>query len=243
MKKLIHRIAVFGDSVLKGTVFDENKGRYCTLEDNCARLTSQRLGIDIANHSRFGCTAPRGKTFVLRAVQNGMNCDAALIEYGGNDCDFDWAQVASAPDQPHQPHTLLRDFIAAFRDMITSLRQKGIAPVLMNLPPIDSVRYFDWITRDGLSRSNILNWLGDVHYIYRFHEQYSLAVANLALEQQCPLIDVRSAFLQRPDYNALLCADGIHPNKQGHQMMLRTILDYVYSHELTGQTSAGCPAS
>ena len=242
MKKLIQRIAVFGDSVLKGTVFDESKGRYCTLEDNCARMTSQLLGIDIANHSRFGCTAPRGRTFVLRAMQNGMNCDAALIEYGGNDCDFDWAHVAAAPDVPHQPHTPLKDFIDAFRDMIGTLRQKGITPVLMNLPPIDSVRYFDWITREGLSRTGILRWLKDVHYIYRFHEQYSVAVANLALEQQCPMIDVRSAFLQRPDYNALLCADGIHPNKQGHQLMLRTILHYMDRHELTGIKSDACPA-
>lgn len=242
MRKFIRQIAIFGDSVLKGTVFDESKGRYCTLEDNCVKMSSQRLGLEIDNHSRFGCTAPRGRNSVLKAMKNGLVCDAALIEYGGNDCDFDWTKVASAPDQPHQPHTPLKEFVIAIQDIIFSLRQKGIAPVLMNLPPIDSKRYFDWITRDGLNRSNILHWLKDVYYIYRFHEQYSIAVTNLALEQQCPLIDVRTAFLQRPDYNALLCADGIHPNQKGHQVMLSTILSYVKNHALTVREPSACPA-
>ena len=49
--------------------------------------------------------------------------------------------------------------------MIQTLREKGIEPVLANLHPIDAVKYFDWITKDGLSKEAIMKWLKDVFKI------------------------------------------------------------------------------
>ena len=60
--------------------------------------------------------------------------------------------------------------------------------------------------------------------IYRWHESYNMAVCRIALSQRVPLIDIRSAFLERKNYQSLLCEDGIHPNEEGHAMISSVIL-------------------
>lgn len=103
-------------------------------------------------------------------------CDAALIEFGGNDCDYDWAQVAAHPEQDHQPKTPLPLFIAQLRDMIDLVRQKGMQPVMMTLPPLHAQRYFVSSPETACRGTGILRWLGDVQHIYRWHERYNAAV-------------------------------------------------------------------
>ena len=41
--------------------------------------------------------------------------------------------------------------------MVERLKQQGIQPVLMTLPPIDAGKYLDFICRDGLSKDKILS--------------------------------------------------------------------------------------
>ena len=88
----------------------------------------------------------------------------------------------------------------------------------MTLPPLVPERYFFTISR-GLDPRNILNWLGDVHRLYRWHEMYSAAIARFALENNCFLIDMRMEFIAEHNYQRLICEDGIHPNEEGHRFM------------------------
>jgi hypothetical protein len=97
----------------------------------------------------------------------------------------------------------------------------------MSLPPLDAGRYFNWITRNGLSRENILRFLGDVGHIYRHQERYSIAVTNLAMEQRCHYIDVRDAYLAQRELGRLLCSDGIHPNDEGHRVIREAFVSYM----------------
>ncbi len=228
MKKLLSSIGVWGDSLLAGVVLDEKAGRYSILENNVAASLAKKIGITIKNNSKFGCTAPKGMKFLTRALETDAEFSAAILEYGGNDCDFDWAQVAAAPDQEHTPKTPLDEFSKCYADMITSVRAKGIEPVLVSLPPLDAERYFDWITRNGLSRENILKWLGDVQHIYRWHERYSNAVSSLARKYNCHFVDIRDAFLSVHLPGELMCADGIHPNQKGHALMEQVFLEYAH---------------
>ena len=66
----------------------------------------------------------------------------------------------------------------------------------------------------------------DEKAIERFQELYSLQIAKVALETQTRLIDIRSGFLKRKDCSSLLCKDGIHPNEQGHALILEIFEDY-----------------
>ena len=233
--KLVQSIGVWGDSVMKGVVYDENKSKYTLLSENGADKASRKLGLRLFNRSRMGCTVTKGLQLLKKDLQRPeAACDAALIEFGGNDCDYDWAQVAAHPEQDHQPKTPLPLFIAQLRDMIDLVRQKGMQPVMMTLPPLHAQRYFDFFTRNGLSGDSILRWLGDVQHIYRWHERYNAAVMRVAQECGCPLADVRDAFLAERDCGDLLCADGIHPNAKGHALMESVLEGFGYSFRRDG---------
>lgn len=226
VRKLLENISIWGDSLLQGVVLDEAQGRYSILENNCAAALAKKIGITVNNNSRFGCTAPKGMKSLTKALESDVEFSAAIIEFGGNDCDFRWEDIAAAPNTDHDPKTPLKQFINCYSDMITALKAKGVTPVLVSLPPLDAERYFDWITRGGLSRENILKWLGDVQHIYRWHERYSLAVSAMARKFSCHLVDVRDAFLSERDYSKLMCLDGIHPNQQGHALMESVFEEY-----------------
>ena len=92
-------------------------------------------------------------------------------------------------------------------------------PYLLNLPPIQPDDYFDFISRNGLSRQNILQWLGDKNHIYRFHERYSAMIGRVARECGCRLLDIRTAFLDRWDAMKMICRDGIHPTMDGQRLI------------------------
>jgi acyl-CoA thioesterase I len=213
------KIGVWGDSILKGVVFDEIRNSYQLLVDNCADLCRRKLGLNIINKSRFGCTIDKGIAILEKSLENSPGCDYILLEYGGNDCDFDCLAVAAHPDWLHQPHTLLLKFSQQLQLLIDLLRCNLIEPVLMSLPPISGDRYLDFLVKKGLNRQSLLSFLGDVQQIYRFQESYSLTITGLALRSQCHYVPIREAFLAEPKSPSLICADGIHPNEAGHQLM------------------------
>lgn len=219
MMDLQRKVAIWGDSILKGVVFDDVKGAYELLTDNCAALVSRGLGLTIINRSKFGFTIDKGFENLARTLKSGLDADTVLLEYGGNDCDFDWAAVSEDPDQPHQPHTTLPRFRQILQQMIDLLRDHQIEPILMSLPPIVGDRYLDFLVSKGLNRDNLLRFLGDAHQIYRWHESYSLAVTQMAAANKCIYVPVRETFLTLRNSPDLICADGLHPNDRGHRLM------------------------
>jgi acyl-CoA thioesterase I len=218
------KIAVWGDSILRGVIFDELRGGYRLLADGCADLFSRAAGLQILNRSRFGCTIDKGAALLEKALAEHLDCDYLLLEYGGNDCDFDWPAVAAAPEQPHQPHTPRPEFDRLLRRLVGQLRQNQIEPVLMSLPPINGQSYLDFLVDKGLDRQALLSFLGDPQQIYRYQESYSLAITGVALQERTLYVPIREAFLAQFDSPALLCADGIHPNEAGHRLMGQVFL-------------------
>jgi lysophospholipase L1-like esterase len=154
----------------------------------------------------------------------------ALLEFGGNDCNFDWPAVAADPGRDYEPATPVDVFRNVYGEVILSLRDQGYTPVLLTLPPLDAQRYFDWFTRDGLDRDAILFWLGDVQFIYRWHEGYNDIVWEVAMNYDCPVIDIRANFLKQKHVSSLLCMDGIHPNRAGHKLIEKAILEHAASY-------------
>ena len=215
---------VWGDSILKGIVFDEARYRYALLKDNCASVLSRLLKVEIVNRAKMGCTVTKGKEILIRDLDKGISCEAAVLEFGGNDSDFYWNEVSINPTKKHLPKTSLINFQKDMEEMISMLRINGITPIIMNLPPIDSDKYFNFISR-GLDAGNILAWLGEKRVIHDFHEQYSCSLDRIAFDMNCTLIDVRSAFLAQSDRFGLLCTDGIHPNEKGHRLIQDVFID------------------
>ena len=78
---------IYGDSLMKGTILCE-KNRYRAVMNERIRRFSERFGIAVTNRSRFGMTIDRGEGILARDLQSGATATYALIEYGGNDCNF-----------------------------------------------------------------------------------------------------------------------------------------------------------
>ena len=219
-------ICLFGDSIGKGVVLDTIRGRYMLLKNSFSALFSSNTGISIQNYSKFGCTVTTGKKIIERNQAKLSSFKYTILEFGGNDCDFDWEAISQNPDLHHTPKTELEQFESCYEEIIDFVTSIGSKPILLSLPPLDAKRYFAWISKDR-NAGKILHWLGDVEHIYRWHEMYSLAVTRLAAIKNVPLLDIRSTFLRVRNYFGLLCDDGIHPNEEGHRFISGVIQNYV----------------
>lgn len=213
------KLAVFGDSVIRGVMTDKISGRYRPYK---ARFSDarERFGIDIENNAKIGYTSEQGLD-QLKKLINKDNCpDFVLLEYGGNDCNFDWKSISDDPSGKHEPVISPDDFRRNYEQMIDYVRECGGSPVMMIPPPIDSEKFLDNICkRGGLEKENILSWLGDISMIYRWQEHYSSICNDVAVRRDCPVIDLRSVFIVRHDFKSLIGDDGIHPTAEGHAII------------------------
>lgn len=208
-------ITVFGDSISRGVTYDAERGRYIYLKDSFDKLIQAKGEFKIDNRSRFGATSKEG--LAEFEGEQSIDADIVLIQYGGNDCTPDWKAAAEKPQMFHPPHVELEEYENILTRFVLRLRAWGKTPVLVTSPPLVTERFVPWISR-GLDADAILHYLGDLHHVYRWQEQYALAVHKVARLAGCALIDLRASFLKDLDLGSLYCADGMHPNGKGHQV-------------------------
>ena len=211
------KITVYGDSILKGVVLEDGKYR---MERGWEKRLAQEHGLEIRNKAHFGNTLGRAMPQIEKDCAERGEGELAVLEFGGNDCDFDWAAIAEDPDGSYVCKTPLTDFEALYRRAIRNVENSGRTAIVLTLPPIHAQRYLDFICRNGLSKGNILRWLGDVEAIYRWQRDYSDTVSRIAADMGVRMIDLRRFFLRdgrSPE--ELLCDDGIHPSRIGQGLI------------------------
>ncbi len=224
-----YTVVVMGDSIARGVVYDDEKKSYGLLLENFANLVRDRIKGVVINAAKYGSTIVQG----MERFQNDVlkrKPDIVLIEFGGNDCDFTWEEIARDPSKDFHPKTDCATFTEKLTALIDKLRALNIVPVLVSLPPLDPGKYFRWISRnEEQAKQNIIRFIGDISHIYSWHERYNAAILRVADRTKTRLIDIRSAFLQHEDYRNLICLDGIHPNKEGHRVIAQAIVEYIQS--------------
>ena len=219
-------LCILGDSLCKGIILDPEKKRYTHGKVSMTTLLEEEK-IHVANYAQFGSTISKGLKVFQRNSQAIACADYTIVEFGGNDSDHNWEEISAHPELEHLPKTPLTEFKNQYRKLICQLKSLGQKVALMNLPPIDPQKFFDWFC-GHLNQDNVLTWLGgSVEYIYRWHELYNQQIMNLALEQQLPVIDVRSSFLSVRNYTDFLCEDGIHPNTEGQKMLFYAVKNFL----------------
>ena len=230
VKKQMNRtkVTALGDSLTKGVVLtDANK--YSIADHNYLEIISRELDLQITNYGKFGSTVLMGDTMINRHSQAIADSDYTFIEFGGNDCDFDWLKISESPSDDYKPNTTLEDFKKYFTRLIKRVRELGSKPVILSLPPILSTPYFAFFSRfmSEEQKKNVIDWLGgDTGIIARWHESYNRALFMIARESDTPIIDITTPFdTFRGDISSLYCADGIHPNDRGHKLIASTIIN------------------
>jgi len=216
------QILIFGDSILKGVTYSEEAGRHKLLPDRFSTLAD--MGYQVKNCSIMGATVAEGCTMLQRKLTDPASDTTVLLEYGGNDCDYQWSAISADHQADHQPKTPLDRFVARYGELVNYARDKGASVYICNLVPLDADKYIRWISRN-LNYDTILGWLGDASMLYRWHEHYSRTTEKLAEALSCPLIDLRMPFLLSHRYRNLLSADGIHPTEEGHMLVEQTIAE------------------
>lgn len=228
----------FGDSIIKGVILDRNANggpHYSAIEDNFAEQCGKRLGVEIDNYGRFGCTVTVGEKILNRHLDQIVRSDYTFLEYGGNDCDFNWAEIGKDPDASHNPNTDLRTFSLTYKALIDKVRNLGSKPLMFSLIPLVSDRYYAHVTRDmeETGKRNVLKWLGgDTEGINNWHEIYNLQIFKLGIALDVPVIDITTPFLSRKTFSDYMCGDGIHPNEKGHRLIADTVCDLFQNKRL-----------
>ena len=209
-------ICVWGDSIAKGVFYDENRGRYAILKDHCLRLLEKEWQVPVYNYSVMGQTAREclAGADPAQRVAGGI----AVIEFGGNDSDLCWADVAREPEKEHPARSTIAQFQESLRGLVAFARAGGMTPMLVTTLPIDGQRYFHWVSR-GLDQQAILSYLGDPQMMYRWQERYANAVRDVARQENVRLLDFRADFLSDRQFYRMYCQDGIHPNALGHRKL------------------------
>lgn len=222
------RIAALGDSITKGVVLnDQNK--YSAAEQSFLDILSSELDLRVDNYGKFGCTVSHGNNVLERHAADIADSDYTFIEYGGNDCDFDWIKIAQDPHGEHKARTPLEDFTEEMISLVAKIKDLGSVPVLITLPPILSDTYFSFFSRSmsDEQKNNIKEWLGgDISIIARWHESYNRALFQVANQTHTQILDITTPFdTFRGNLTSLYCADGIHPNSLGHKLIAHTIIN------------------
>lgn len=206
---------VFGDSVGRGVTVDAATGRYTLYRENLTgRL--RKAGVNVRDRTKIGATVRDGvQLFETEDPGEGSVC---LIGYGGNDSAPDWDAAARDPESPYSPCVPLDEYGEKLLGIIKKAKAKG-ADVLLSIPvPVCAKKYFRGITgtRDG---GAILRFLGDVERIARSQQMYALASYEAARLSGADVLDMRTPFLLRRDMEDLFCDDGIHPTREGYDML------------------------
>lgn len=223
------KLVALGDSIIKGVLVraEGERSRYSLADKSIVECCAEKLGGESLNLGKMGCTIEAGERILDRYLDKMSGAQYVLLEYGGNDSDYNWQEIAEAPEKDHFPRTRLEVFEKVYERVINKIKEMGAIPLVLSLPPMDAERYFAFFSQkweEGF-RANVMRWLGgSTNTIMSGHELYNLATMRVAQRTSTQWIDVTSGLLKDHNYRAYLCDDGIHPNERGQRMIAEAVL-------------------
>ena len=223
------KLVALGDSIIKGVLVQSEgeRSRYSLADKSIVECCAEKLGGESLNLGKMGCTIEVGERILNRYLDKMSGAQYVLLEYGGNDSDYNWQEIAEAPEKEHFPRTRLEVFEQVYERVINKVKEMGAIPLVLSLPPMDAERYFAFFSQkweDGF-RANVMRWLGgSTNTIMSGHELYNLATMRIAQRAGAQWIDVTSGLLKGHNFRAYLCDDGIHPNERGQRMIAEAVL-------------------
>lgn len=152
-------ICIVGDSITGGVVYLEDSARYVRCKESFVDLLGGALGTEMRNHSKFGLTSEAALRKLGRFEGDIAQCPNTLVMLGGNDSDFNWADVADAPEAPHDCNTPVSRFRECYNAVLDRIIALGSRPVVISLIPVWGRRYYEWFSRK-LDGAALMRFLG-----------------------------------------------------------------------------------
>ena len=124
--------------------------------------------------SKIWSTISIGKNIIFKNIEliKETKSKYVIMEFGGNDCGYNWREILENPDKEHYSKSWITEFIEIYSYLIDEFKKIGKEPVLLSLPPIDSTKYFDYISKK-LNTDNILKLMeGNKQFLTNWHERY-----------------------------------------------------------------------
>lgn len=212
---------VLGDSIARGIVFNEKTGRYA-ISKNTFDTALKEAGVKVYNYAKMGMTSQSALTLIDRC-ETAENAIAA-IEFGGNDSDLNWNEVASDPNSFHEAAVPIPQYERNIVSLAQKARSRGMRPVIVTPLPLAAERFFDYVSVNR-DENAILSYLGTKQNIYRWQERYAAAAVRAAYSADCPVFDARGLFLNRMDFESLIGPDGMHPSEKGYRVIADAVMN------------------
>ncbi|HEO8418315.1 SGNH/GDSL hydrolase family protein [Niallia sp. FSL W8-0635] len=220
------KIICFGDSITRGVSFV--KGRLRIIKDNYPTFLEKLFSVNISediivlNKGVFNDNSH----LLLKRLEKDVLSEKpnyVLLNVGGNDCNFNWQEVADSPNSNHEPIVSVQQYMENIKQMVTKMKQSNITPILITLPPLDPVRYYKFIA--DKYGTTISHWISCCGGIEHWHSLYNLQLNKLIEQFNLPNIDVRTALKKEGNATDFISDDGIHLNADGYRKMSEVIFE------------------
>ena len=208
------KLVVFGDSILKGVItIPDSKSLFDVTENDSLTLAQKKLAFELDNRSIYGNITSKGliklqKYFEKCGSGEIEAADFCVIEFGSNDCDYDWGTLVQKVP--------LEDYLKNLEEMVALCRANKVTPLMMGLIPYVCDDWFKTIIK-GHDEAAILDFLGgSPETLGKNQLIYKNAQKDFVEKNKVQFLDPWELFAGHPE---LMCYDGIHPNEKGYQVL------------------------
>ena len=211
------KLVVFGDSILKGVITIPNSGKlFDTTENDSLTLAQKELGFELDNRSIYGNITSKGLIKLQKFFEKGGEADFCIIEFGSNDCDYDWGTLVQKVP--------LEDYLANLAAMVKLCREHKVTPLMMGLIPYVCDDWYQTIIK-GQNEAAILDFLGGSSETLGKNQLiYKNAQADFVQKNKVQFLDPWTIF---EGHKELMCYDGIHPNEKGYELLSKAWIKFL----------------
>lgn len=211
------KLVVFGDSILKGVITVPGSSKlFDTTENDSLSLAQKELGFELDNRSIYGNITSKGLVKLQKFFEKGGQADFCIIEFGSNDCDYDWGSLVQKVP--------LEQYLENLTAMVKLCRDNKVTPLMMGLIPYVCDDWFKTIIK-GQNEAAILDFLGgSPEQLGKNQLIYKNAQADFVQKNNVQFLDPWTIFEGHKEY---MCFDGIHPNEKGYKLLSKAWIKFL----------------
>ena len=223
------KIVVFGDSILKGVITIPNSDKlFDVTENDSLSLAQKELGFELDNRSIYGNITSKGLIKLQKFFEKGGEADFCIIEFGSNDCDYDWNIFKPCAELPPvseiKQKVPLAEYLENLKQMVELCRSNKVTPLMMGLIPYVCDDWYKTIIK-GQNEAAILDFLGGSSETLGKNQLiYKDAQADFVQKNNVQFLDPWTIF---EGHKELMCYDGIHPNEKGYELLSKAWIKFL----------------